>query len=116
MAAPVNCTTKVLAAQTVAEMQTLLAGYGARRIAVTYDATGVPCSLDFMLSTPHGLRAFSLPADIDRMARRLSAEDAAGLLKSGSKAEQTSGVQAERKRLAAVPFTGGPKSTIEPNS
>ncbi|MFD4946603.1 hypothetical protein ACFWNT_29690 [Streptomyces sp. NPDC058409] len=96
MAAPVNCTTKVLAAQTVAEMQTLLAGYGARRIAVTYDATGVPCSLDFMLSTPHGLRSFSLPANVDAMHRLLLAEEDAGRLKSDTKAERTSRAQAER--------------------
>ncbi|WP_394941187.1 hypothetical protein [Psychromicrobium sp. YIM B11713] len=96
MAAPVNYTTKISAAQTVAEMQALLAGHGARRISVDHDSSGVPSSLDFALGTPHGLRAFSLPASVDHMQRLLAAEDAAGLLKSGSKAERTSRTQAER--------------------
>ncbi|MFD9602010.1 hypothetical protein [Streptomyces sp. NPDC059970] len=108
MAAPANYTMRVSAAQMVGEVQTLLAGHGARRGAVTYDANGVPCSLNFMLSTPHGLPAFSLPANLNGMERRLGGEDMAGRLESGSRAEW--------KRLAAALFTGGPKSTIEPNS
>ena len=96
MAAPVNYTTKISAAQTVAEMQALLAQHGARRISVDYDASGVPRSLDFVLGTPHSQRAFSLPASVDRMQRLLAAEDTAGRLKSGSKAERTSRAQAER--------------------
>ena len=96
MAAPVNYTTKISAAQTVAEMQALLAGHGARRISVDYDASGVPSALDFVLETPHGARGFSLPAGVDRMERLLHKEDAAGRLKSGSRAERTSRAQAER--------------------
>lgn len=96
MAAPVNYTTKISAAQTVAEMQALLAQHGARRISVDYDASGVPSALDFVLATPHGQRGFSLSAGVDRMERLLKAEDAAGRLKSGSKAERTSRAQAER--------------------
>ncbi|WP_181273582.1 hypothetical protein [Brevibacterium oceani] len=96
MAAPVNYTTRIDAAQTVAEMQALLAKHGARRIAVDYDGSGVPSSLDFMLDTPHGQRGFSLPANVDRMERLLAAEEKAGRLKSGSRAERTSRAQAER--------------------
>ena len=96
MAAPVNYSTKISAAQTVAEMQALLAQHGARRISVDYDASGVPSSLDFLLATPHGQRGFSLPASVDRMQALLQKEDAAGRLKSGSRAERTSRAQAER--------------------
>jgi hypothetical protein len=96
MAAPVNYTTTIQAAQTVAEMQTLLAEHGARRISVDYDDSGVPCALDFVLITPHGQRSFSLPASVDRMEQLLKREDDAGRLKSGSKAVRTSRAQAER--------------------
>ena len=100
MAAPVNYTTKIAAAQTVAEMQALLAEHGARRISVDYETNeegaAVPSSLDLVLETPHGPRGFSLPADAGRMQRLLQAEDRAGRLKSGSKAERTSRAQAER--------------------
>lgn len=96
MAAPVNYTTRISAAQTVAEMQALLAEHGARRIAVDYDDSGVPSALDFVLSTPHGQRGFLLPADVERMQALLVDEDRAGRLKSGSKAERTSRAQAER--------------------
>lgn len=96
MAAPVNYSTQISAAQTVAEMQTLLAAHGARRISVDYDDSGVPSALDFVLATPHGQRGFSLPVDVDRMERLLVIEDKAGRLKSGSKAARTSRVQAER--------------------
>lgn len=96
MAVPVNYTTKISAAQTVAEMQALLAAHGARRISVDYDASGVPSALDFVLETPHGQRGFSLPASVDRMEALLRSEEKAGRLKSGSKAERTSRAQAER--------------------
>lgn len=96
MAAPVNYTTQISAAQTVAEIQTLLAAHGARRISVDYDSSGVPSALDFVLATPHGQRGFSIPVDVDRMERLLRREDTAGRLKSGSKAARTSRAQAER--------------------
>ncbi|WP_314191987.1 hypothetical protein [uncultured Arthrobacter sp.] len=96
MAAPVNYSTKISAAQTVAEMQSLLAQHGARRISVDYEASGMPSSLDFLLATPHGQRGFSLPANVDRMEALLQKEDAAGRLKAGSRAERTSQAQAER--------------------
>lgn len=95
MAAPVNYTTRISAAKTVAEMQALLAGHGAASIAVDYDQ-GSPSALHFMLNTPHGQRSFSLPVDVSAMERLLVAEDRAGRLKSGSKAERSSRAQAER--------------------
>lgn len=96
MAAPVNYTTKIGAVQTVAEMQAALAEHGARRIVVDYDEAGVPVSLDFTLVTPYGERSFGMPVDAARMKRYLEAEDRAGRLKTGSKAERTSAAQAER--------------------
>lgn len=96
MAVPVNYTTKINAAQTVAEMQALLAKHGARRIAVEYDHHGVPSSIDFSLETPHGQRNFSLPAEVSRMEKLLLREDREGRLKTGSASVRTSRAQAER--------------------
>lgn len=96
MVAPVKYTTQIEASQTVAEMQALLARHGARRIAVDYTDSGVPTALMFALPTPHGLRTFALPANVDQMRALLLCEDAAGRLRSGSQQARTSKAQAER--------------------
>lgn len=96
MAAPVNYTTRIAAAQTVSEMQALLAAHGARRITVEYDDGGVPASIGFVLELPHGTRSFGITASIDSMEQLLHSEERAGRLKSGSKADRTSRAQSER--------------------
>lgn len=95
MTAPINYTTKISAAQTVGEMQALLAEHGASRISVDYVA-GSPTALGFALSTPHGERIFSLPVNVEAMHLLLLAEDKAGRLKTGTKSERASLAQAER--------------------
>lgn len=95
MVAPLNYSTKIAASKTVGEMQALLADHGAARISVDYDG-GAPCALHFMLLTPHGQRSFSLPVNVAAMEALLVAEDRAGRLRSGSKAERVSRAQAER--------------------
>lgn len=90
-----NYSTSIAAGKTVGEMQTLLAGHGASRIAVDY-SDGAPCALSFMLVTPHGPRNFTLPVNVDAMHRLLVEQDRAGKLKSGSKAVRSSREQAER--------------------
>lgn len=93
--AVLNYTTKIAATKTVGEMQTALAQAGASRIAVDYDG-GSPSALSFLLVTPHGRRLFTLPVNIEAMHRLLIAEDKAGRIRSGAKAERTSREQAER--------------------
>lgn len=95
MTAPINYSTKIAASKTVGEMQALLADHGAARIAVDY-TDGAPSSLHFMLVTPHGQRSFTLPVNVDAMEQLLVAEDRAGQLKAGNKAERSSREQAQR--------------------
>lgn len=90
-----NYTTTIAATKTVVEMQALLATHGASRISVDY-ANGVPAALSFLLVTPHGERAFTLPANVDAMHRLLQQQDRAGKLRSGAKATRSSREQAER--------------------
>ncbi|KAB2806971.1 hypothetical protein F9L07_28475 [Pimelobacter simplex] len=91
-----NYTTQIAAAKTVGEVQTLLAGHGASRIAVDYDG-GAPVGVTFALTTAHGPRLFTLPVDVDAMHRLLTAEVKAGRLRGGkSRAVMLSREQAER--------------------
>lgn len=92
-----NYTTKIAAAKTIGEVQTLLASHGASRIAVDYEG-GQPSGLTFALVTPHGPRLFTLPVNVEAMHRLLIAEDDAGRLRSGgmSAAVRRSREQAER--------------------
>lgn len=80
--AVLNYTTKIATAKTVGEVQAMLAGYGANRIAVDY-TDRIPTGLTFAYPTPHGVRVFSLPVDVAAMHRLLVAEDDAGRLRAG---------------------------------
>lgn len=61
-----NYTTKVPAAQSVAEIVGALASHGAIKIQQDYDA-GRPISIAFMIDTPSGLRGFCLPSSTDKV-------------------------------------------------
>lgn len=68
-----NYTTKISAAKTAGEVQTILAKAGARAVAVEYDDDGQPVALAFTAMTPFGMREFALPADwqaVQRVLRR----------------------------------------------
>lgn len=65
-ARPLNFTTKIPAAQTVGECQSILAASGAASVAVHYE-DGEPAGLSFALKTPHGPRNFTLPVNVDGM-------------------------------------------------
>lgn len=95
MPAPVNYTTQIAATKTVGEMQAMLAEHGAQRIAVDYEG-GCPSALTFALQTEHGMRLFTLPANIDRMHWLLLEKEKKKQLKSGTKATRSSREQAER--------------------
>lgn len=93
--AVLNYTTTIEVGKTVAEMQDALVKAGASRISVDYD-DGLPVALAFMLRTPHGLRHFRMPVNIDAMHRLLIREDDAGNLRGGSRDRRRSREQAAR--------------------
>lgn len=96
MTAPLNYTTKIAVGQSVGEVQQLLAGHGARQIAMDYD-DGRPCGVSFTLHTPHGIAVFTLPVDVEAMQRLLAAKNRAGDLRDhGKRADRDSRAQAER--------------------
>lgn len=66
-----NYTTKVPAAQSVAEIVGALAAHGATKIQQDYEA-GRPISVAFMIDTPAGPRGFRLPSSTDRVSSVLS--------------------------------------------
>lgn len=66
-----NYTTKVPAAQSVAEIVGALAAHGAVKIQQDYEA-GRPISIAFMIETPAGPRGFRLPSSTDRVAAVLA--------------------------------------------
>lgn len=80
-ARPLNYTTKVAAAQTVGECQQILAQAGASSVAVHYEG-GSPAGLSFALKTPHGLRNFTLPVNVDGIQKVLVKANQAGRLRS----------------------------------
>ena len=65
-----NYTTSVAATRTAAEMTHVLAVKGASQIMMTYD-TGRPTGLAFAMPTAHGLRRFTLPVNVERVAKVL---------------------------------------------
>lgn len=76
---PMNYTTKVPVTQTVVECQSALAMAGASSAAVHFD-DGRPAGLSFTLKTPHGIRSFMLPVNIDGVHAMLMALDKEGKL------------------------------------
>ena len=95
MPAPVNYTTQVPATRTVAEMQKMLAEYGATRIGVDYENQS-PSSLTFVLEVRGEMRAFTLPVNIDAMQRMMTKKSVNRELKSLSREKARSREQAER--------------------
>lgn len=93
--AVLNYSTSISSQKTIGEMQAALAEAGASRIAVDYEG-GTPSAVSFMLATPHGGRHFTLPVNVDAMHRLLIAQDKAGKLRGGTKANRSSREQAER--------------------
>lgn len=91
-----NYTTSIPVEKTIGEMQKMLASHGASRISIDYDLAATPTGLSFELKTPHGLRVFNLPVDVQKMQNLLIYKDGQGQLKSGSRAQRTSIDQAER--------------------
>ena len=59
-----NYTTEVDVYKSLGEIQSALAGHGARKIMVDYDGKGQPISVSFAIETPEGTRGFVLPANV----------------------------------------------------
>ena len=66
-----NYTTKISAAQTVGEIQAILAAHGVRVVWLEYDGNGGVIGVSFRAMTPYGERGFRLPARVDRMCALL---------------------------------------------
>ena len=60
-----NYTTEVEVYKSLGEIQGALAGHGARKVMVDYNAAGQPTGIMFAIGTPAGPRGFCLPANID---------------------------------------------------
>lgn len=60
-----NYTTVVDVHKSLGEIQGALAGHGACKIMLDYNATGQPTGVTFAISTPNGPQGFALPANID---------------------------------------------------
>ena len=66
-----NYTTKIPAAQTVGEIQGILAAHGARQIMMDYSDGGHVGAIAFTINTPMGRRGFQLPARVEPVMRTL---------------------------------------------
>ena len=74
---PLNYSTKIPVHQTVTECQSILAAAGAASVAVHFE-NGDPAGLSFTLKTPHGMRSFTLPVNLDGMHAVLQKEAGPG--------------------------------------
>jgi hypothetical protein len=61
-----NYTTTVIALKSIGEIQGILVAHGAKHILIDYDKEE-PTGLAFIIATPYGNTAFSLPANIDKV-------------------------------------------------
>lgn len=66
-----NYTTTIAVDKTTGEIQSMLGKAGAKAVAVMYE-DGRTTGVTFTIDTPAGLRAFSLPVDVDAMQRLLT--------------------------------------------
>lgn len=62
-----NYTTSVSAARTIAEVQKLLVGAGARTVMVTYDEDQRPAGLSFAVPSAFGMRTYALPVEASKV-------------------------------------------------
>lgn len=62
-----NYTTTMTVERTVAKIQTQLVRAGARGVASAYDDEGHLIGMSFVVRTPYGEQAYSLPANIERV-------------------------------------------------
>lgn len=80
-------TTKIDAAKTAAEVQTVLAKAGATGVAMQYD-NGEPIALAFTANTPFGPREFTMPANWRNVQRVLRKQKVAPALQTDAHAKR----------------------------
>lgn len=96
---PLNYSTVIPAARTIGECQEILAGAGAAAVAVQYE-NREPVGLSFRITTPRGLRDFSLPVNVAGVHKLLNEAHRAGKLsRAGGRDPATF---TTRKHAAAV--------------
>jgi hypothetical protein len=78
---PLNWTTTIPVHQTMGECQSMLARAGASSVSVHFE-DGDPAGLSFSLKTPHGVRNFTLPVNVDGIQRVLAQANKDGRLRS----------------------------------
>lgn len=79
--APLNYTTTIAADKTAMECVTMLGRAGARSVAIHWEG-GEPEGLSFVLRTPHGEKAFTLPVNVQGVQKMLAEANARGRLRS----------------------------------
>lgn len=95
---PLNYTTAIPVHQTVTECQSILARAGASSASLHFD-DGQPVGLSFSLKTPHGIRDFMLPVNIDGMQRVLAEAERKGAFEA---ARKRPGTYTSREHAARV--------------
>ncbi len=83
-----NYTTKIEAAKTAGEMQTLLAKAGASAVAMQFGNGGRPTAIAFTARTPFGEREFTLPVHVDKVLAVLLKQRVARSLATFEQAER----------------------------
>jgi hypothetical protein len=96
-----NYTTTIAVTQTAGECQAILAVAGAASVAVHYE-DGQPSGLSFTLRTPHGVRAFTLPVDVEAMRRVLAQAERDGKFPPTVKSHKASGSYSTPEHAARV--------------
>lgn len=94
-----NYTTNIPASRTLGEMQALLADHGAAAVAVRY-ADRKAAGLTFTLPTPHGMRHFTLPVDVNAVHRLLVRQEDDGQFRAAAKKRGTYSSAAHAERVA----------------
>lgn len=94
-----NYTTKIPHSVTTAECLGMLARAGAAAVSIEFDGAAVPHGIGFRLNTPHGVRNFSLPVNIDGVHKILLEANKAGKLRSDG---HRSASLASRERAADI--------------
>lgn len=81
-----NYTTQIKAEKTVSEIQAMLAKAGAQAVLIEYGRDAVLSALSFKITTPFGLIAFRLPANIDSTVAVLRCQKVAARLQTKEQA------------------------------
>lgn len=88
-----NYSTRIEAAKTVGEIQTILAKHGARQMLVGYAEDGNVESLVFQIETQYGLMGFRLPVNVEPVLKVLERQYDLRQLGHGGRPDQAQAVR-----------------------